>query len=257
MNTYQKWFRSVGFKAFAVLFAVFGSAMAPCHAQEDTLRDFNNTIRFNLSNPLLFSYKFNVIGYERVIKDYQTASINIGRTGLSEFSFFSDTLELDKSSDDKGFNLSLDYRFYLRKENRNRAPRGVYIGPYYSYNYFSRDMVWNLNTSSFTGEVKSGFDVSAHFVGGQLGYQFVFWKRLAVDLVLMGPGWWHFDLKNHFDTDLSSEDEELILEKLNEMLDAKFPGNDILLVGDGLEVKKNSSNDIAGFRYMINIGFRF
>ena len=80
-----------------------------------------------------------------MIKDYQTASINIGRTAFPKFAFLSDTLGLEEFQDDKGFNLSVDYRFYLKKENKNKAPRGAYIGPYYSYNYFSRDLTWDLN----------------------------------------------------------------------------------------------------------------
>jgi hypothetical protein len=73
----------------------------------------------------------------------------------------------------------------------------------------------------------------------------------------MGPGWWHFKMKDHFDSDLTAEDEEMILDKLNEMLDDKFPGNDLLLGGDGFDISKSSTTDVAGFRYMINIGFRF
>jgi hypothetical protein len=243
--------------AILIFFTFLGYAWMPCHGQKDTVRNFKNTIRYNLSNPVLFAYKFNVIGYERVIKDYQTASINIGRTGFPKFAYFSDTLGLEEYQDDKGFNLSLDYRFYLQKENIHKAPRGVYIGPYYSYNYFSREMTWNLNTTSFDGDVKSGFDVNAHFLGFQLGYQFIFWNRLALDMVLMGPGWWHFNMKGHFDSGLTAEEEEMLIDKLNEMLDDKFPGNELLIGGDGFDLSKSSTTDVAGFRYMINLGFRF
>ena len=257
MRRYPGYLRVLRFGIILTLLTFFGSAMVPCHGQKDSVRNFKNTIRYNLSNPLLFSYKFNVFGYERVIKDHQTASINIGRTGFPRFSFLSDTLGLEEFQDDKGFNLALDYRFYLRNENKHKAPRGVYIGPYYSYNYFSREMTWNLNTDSFVGEAKSGFDVNAHFLGFQLGYQFIFWNRLALDLVLMGPGWWHFNFKSHFSSGLTAEEEEMLLDKLNDMLDDKFPGNDLLLGGDGLDISKSSTTDVAGFRYMINIGFRF
>jgi hypothetical protein len=257
MSTYPGYFRLIRSGTLLIFLAFFGSATVPCHGQKDSVKYFKNTIRYNLSNPLLFSEKFLVFGYERVIKDHQTASINIGRAGFSKFAFLSDTLGLEEFQDDKGFNLALDYRFYLRNENKHKAPRGVYIGPYYAYNYFSREMTWNLNTDSFVGEVKSGFDVNAHFLGFQLGYQFIFWNRLALDLVLMGPGWWHFKMKDHFDSDLTAEDEEMILDKLNEMLDDKFPGNDLLLGGDGFDISKSSTTDVAGFRYMINIGFRF
>jgi hypothetical protein len=241
-----------------ILFTVVvaGISALSCHGQDqDSVKNLKNTVRINISNPLLFGYKFNVIGYERVIKDYQTASINIGRAGYPNFTFLSDSLDLKNQQSDAGFNLSLDYRFYLQKENKYRAPRGIYIGPYYSYNSFSRDLTWDLNNGE--EQVGTGFDMRAHFVGVQLGYQFVFWKRLSVDMVLMGPGWWHFNLKSYFDTNLSTGDEQMLIEILNELLQENFPGSDFIIGGDGFDVSKNSSSDVAGFRYMINIGFRF
>lgn len=257
MDSYSKHCRSMLFSSIMIIIVITGSSFLPCHGQEDTVKNFKNTIRMNLSNPLIFAYKFNVFGYERVIKDYQSASINIGRTGFPKFSSSPDSLGLDNNQDDKGFNLSLDYRFYLQKENRHKAPRGIYIGPYYSFNWFSRDLSWDLKTTNYTGKVETGFDVYANFVGVQLGYQFIFWERLAVDMVLMGPGWWHFNVKSNFDTDLTADDEEMLLGQINDMLDEKFPGNEFLIGGNGLDVSKNSSSNVAGFRYMINIGFRF
>jgi hypothetical protein len=91
----------------------------------------------------------------------------------------------------------------------------------------------------------------------QLGYQFVFWDRLTLDLVLMGPGWWHLSMKSEFDTDLSDEDEALVLERLNALLEEKFPGTDFVFTGQGFEAKTNTSTDVMGLRYLINIGFRF
>jgi hypothetical protein len=244
-------------KTLFLLVTIIGLSAKPCHGQEDSVKDFKNTIRFNLTNPMLFSWKFNVIGYERVIKEYQTASINIGRTALGNFLFNSDSLDLLDQQNDKGFNLSVDYRFYLQKENKYRAPRGVYIGPYYAYNHFSRDMVWNVSTDTYDGEVNVGMDMNAHFIGAQLGYQFVFWNRVTLDMVLMGPGLWHFNIKTTFDTDLLPEDETMLLEQLNEMLQERFPGSDLVIKGEGFEAKKNTSTSTMGFRYMVNIGFRF
>ena len=93
--------------------------------QADSVKYFKNTIRFNITNPMLFSWKFNVVGYERVIKDYQTVSVNIGRTALGAFVLSNDSIDLIDQYNDKGFNFSVDYRFYLQKENKYRAPRGA------------------------------------------------------------------------------------------------------------------------------------
>ena len=47
-------------------------------------------------------------------------------------------IQMETEHDDKGINLSVDYRFYLKNENRHGAPRGVYLAPYASYNSFIR-----------------------------------------------------------------------------------------------------------------------
>jgi hypothetical protein len=229
-----------------------------CIGQADTGKMFMNTIRVNVSNPMIFGWKFNVIGYERVIKDYQTASISIGRTSFPKFAEFnSDSLGITGQSNDNGINMSLDYRFYLKNENKHRAPRGIYFGPYYAFNTFSRDITWNLNTETYTGEVKTGIDIAAHLVGAQMGVQFILWKRMTIDMIVMGPGWWYFNLKTKFNTTLTAEDEELLLGKLNEKLQEKFPGSDIMIKGDGFAATRSSWTSTAMLRYMINIGFRF
>lgn len=229
-----------------------------CYGQADTGKMFMNTIRVNVSNPMLFGWKFNVIGYERVIKDYQSASISIGRTAFPRFTGFdNDSIGVTNKFTDNGFNLSLDYRFYLKYENSHRAPRGIYLGPYYAYNTFSRDQTWDLNTSSFTGQVNTDIHLNAHLIGAQLGVQFILWKRLAIDMIMMGPGYWTFGIKTKFDTTLTAEDEELLLEKINEVLREKFPGSDLMVKGDGFDVAKSSWTSTPMLRYMINIGFRF
>jgi hypothetical protein len=244
----QKWL----FPIFLTVFSILS-----VNGQQDTIKKFKNTIRYNITNPVLFDFKFAILGYERVINDHQSFSINIGRTYLPGSSFLSDSLKLEDQFNEKGFNFSLDYRFYLRKENKNNAPRGVYIGPYYAFNSFSRDLTWNLNTDDFTGMVEMGYRINANFLGAQLGYQFIFWNRLTLDMVLMGPGLWNFNFKSHFDTNLSAEDETMLLEELNKMIQDKFPGTDFMIKGTGFESSKTSSTSTVGLRYMINIGFRF
>jgi len=250
------------YKLIFPLIFVAGFACRPCRGQEKdsvkVYKDLKNSVRINLTNPMIFGNKFNVIGYERVIKDYQTFSVGIGRFSFPEFSIIDrDSLRLDRDVSDKGFNISLDYRFYLQKENRHKAPRGVYIGPFYSYNYFSRENHWELNTTSFTGDLDTRMIMNMHSIGFQLGYQFIFWNRVTLDLILVGPAVWFFSLKTDVSTSLSPDDESLLFEKLNDALHEKFPNSTMVI--DGGSFKKNGSTTTKsfGYRYMFNIGFRF
>ncbi len=151
----------------------------------------------------------------------------------------------------------MDYRFYLGSVNRYNGPRGVYIGPYYSYNSFSRENTWTLNTDSFQGSVLTDLSFNINTVGIQLGYQFIFWDRMALDLILIGPGVGFYGAKVKLDTDLSAEDEALFFDKLNEYLADKIPGYD-KVISEG-ELSKNGSFDVTslGFRYMIHLGYKF
>jgi len=94
-------------------------------------------------------------------------------------------------------------------------------------------------------------------VGIQLGYQFIFWDRMALDLILIGPGVGFYGAKVKLDTDLSAEDEALFFDKLNEYLADKIPGYD-KVISEG-ELSKNGSFDVTslGFRYMIHLGYKF
>jgi hypothetical protein len=218
-----------------------------------------NTIRLNVTNPLIFGIKAYVVGYERVVSPTQSFAVNIGRMNLPAFGTgaLSDSLNLQKNSGDKGFNISGEYRFYLKSENKFDTPHGIYIGPYYSYNSFSRSNTWQLNSTAYTGQVDTKLDLSIHTVGVQLGYQFVFWKRVAVDLVLMGPGVGVYNVKATLATSLNPDEKALFFQQLNEYIGAKIPGYKLVI--DEGEFRRNGSisTTAIGFRYMVNVGYRF
>lgn len=218
-----------------------------------------NTIRYNITNPLLFGNKAYVIGYERTVGKHQSVGINIGRMSLPGFGKGggSDSVSLQNNTNEKGFHISAEYRFYLAKENKHEAPRGVYIGPYYSYNHFSRANEWLLNTSSFQGKVTTNLALNINTVGAQLGYQFILWKRVSLDLVLLGPGIGFYQVKAGINTSLNAKQKELFYERLNDLLADKIPGYNLVI--DEGEFKRNGSVETTtfGFRYMVNVGFRF
>jgi hypothetical protein len=232
----------------------------PCkaQAQDSTRKIFKNTVHVNISNPMLFGDKYIVVGYERVIKNYQTLSINLGQFSLPKFGSTTDaSIQLQKDYHDKGYHVSAEYRIYLKKENKYTAPRGIYIGPYYAYNYFERENQWHLNTADYTGDLTTNLSLSMNFIGAQLGYQFVFWKRISLDMIFMGPGIWFYNFKTKLNTTLSPEDEALLFQKLNDILNDKFPGYSFAINSSNFQKTGSVNTSSVGMRILINLGFRF
>jgi hypothetical protein len=223
-------------------------------------KEFKNTFRFNLTNPIIFGNKSIIFGYERVLNNNQSFSINIGQTGFPKLGIVSsEDLKVESILKESGFHISGDYRFYLSKENKYHAPRGVYIGPYYGYNYFDKKHSWKLNstTSGFDGNVNSDLSLRIQTFGVEMGYQFIFWKRIALDFILIGPGVGIYSLQAKLDTDLSQEDATLFFEKLNDALADKFPGYNATIGEDEFKKKGTKNTTTLGYRYVIQLGYRF
>lgn len=222
------------------------------------VRQRKNTLRFNVTNPFIFGDKALIFGYERTIGNHQSISVNFGRAYYPQItSGPSDSIQLGRETKDNGINISFDYRFYLHKENKYPAPRGVYIGPYYSYNHFTRTNDWILNTADFKGDVKSNFAFDIHTVGFELGYQFVFWDRVSLDMILFGPGIASYKITTRFDTTLSSEDLDLLYSKVENYLETRFPGYEFIRPPGEQTYQGTMKTTGAGFRYMVMVGFRF
>lgn len=242
----------------ACLFTVFHS---PLLAQDTTKteKEFKNTIHFNLSNQFIFGSRSIVFGYERILTKYRSFSINIGQANFPTLSIIADdSVKANRLRAQGGFHVSGDYRFYLAKDNKYTAPRGVYIGPYYSYNYFKHEHIWDLkSTGGSSAAVESKTSMKVSTIGFELGYQFVFWNRLSVDMVLVGPGLASYNLKADLGTNLSETDKERFFEKLNEALADRFPGYGLVI--DEGEFRSNGSANTTdfGYRYMIQVGYRF
>lgn len=215
-----------------------------------------NTILINLSNPMLISNQFQIIGYERVLPNNQSFTVNIGRFSIPKFTGdLADTLGLNTDFKDRGFHFSTDYRFYLKKENRHAAPRGVYLAPYYTYNHLNRENSWNVD--GFVDEVYTNINLNIHTIGGQLGYQFIFWDRVALDLILMGPGFGFYNVKAEIGTNLDPEKEQQLFQKLNEILADKIPGYDKVIEPGEFGIKGTYNTQTVGFRYIVRLGYRF
>jgi hypothetical protein len=219
-----------------------------------------NIIRYNLSGSLLFGFdKYIVLGYERVVNPHQSFSINIGTVGLPKFvSINTDSFHLEKDLENSGFNASADYRFYLAKENKYLAPRGIYIGPFISYNKFKRENKWTFQESGSEQKlVTTNVNLNIFTVGAEMGYQFILWKRLAIDMILMGPGIANYNLKATYAGDLTDEQRTNLREAVMQLITQKFPGMNFVLADKELDANGRLGTWSLGFRYMINIGFNF
>jgi len=226
--------------------------------QEDTIvpKIKKNTIRINITNPAIFGNSY-ILGYERVVGNNQTFSINAGTFSVPKLKNidFGSEYQIDKTNNSAGFNISGDYRFYQSKVNRYDAPRGVYIGPYASYNQTQRTIT--MTSTDVDGQFDAGYKFSVATVGVQLGYQFVFWNRLSLDMILMGPGISGYSLKTELSTTLDPEKEAELFQKINDAIAAKIPGWDKVIQPGEMHKSDTFKTTSAGFRYMVMLGFRF
>jgi hypothetical protein len=222
----------------------------------------DNIVRMNITNPVIFGGRSFIVGYERVLGDHQSISVNIGRTSLPKisvpgFNALGSAIQMTKEHEDKGINVSADYRFYLKSENRHKAPRGVYLAPYISYNSFIRYNKYTLNTTDFYGDVFTKFELYTASVGGELGYQFLFWNRLALDFILIGPGLTNYKIDTSLSTDLSPDDESALFQRIDEILADKVPGFNFIFGNHSFEKSGKVNTTTLGFRYMVHVGFCF
>jgi len=237
-------------------------AVSICHGQTDSLkqmRQYKNVVRYNLSGALVFGLdRYVVFGYERVIKPNQSISVNFGGVSLPKLlSVNTDSFSLTKDNKSNGFNVSVDYRFYLGKENKYMAPRGAYIGPYYSFNSFTRDNQWQHTNGTGSSYVNSHTTLNINTVGFQFGYQLILWKRMALDFALVGPGFGFYRYKASFDSNVTPENKEELLDGLKQLLTQKFPGMNYVFADKEFDANGVMRTNTLGYRYIIHVGYLF
>jgi hypothetical protein len=226
---------------------------------EKKMRDLHNSLKMNITNPMIFGDQCYWFGYERTIGDHQSFEINIGRFSFPKIlDINTDSLqEIGNETSSRGFHISGEYRFYLSKENRYKSPHGVYIGPYASYNTYSRYFKLTTTNQSDPSEIngKLGFDITT--VGFQLGYQFIFWNRVSLDMVLFGPGRAVYKVTRELNTNLDPETEAELFQKINDALSEKIPGYDYVIQPGSHEKTGSFKTTSVGFRYVVMLGIRF
>lgn len=223
--------------------------------KSDSIAYFNN-IKYNFTAPMLWGTKNFIFEYERLLSSNRSISIGLGYRSFPKLVGIgkSDSALIVRSHENKGgITASIDYRFYLKKENKYGAPHGIYLSPY--INYFNNKFENTLST--FYNDListKITTKIDAFNVGGQLGYQFVFFDRLSLDLSLIGPSisWYKINMK--IDGSLGIDD---IDEDMAKIIIENYPILKIFFEEYEFNQKGRFSKFGYGFRYYFTVGFLF
>jgi hypothetical protein len=248
---------------YIIALSIFAMTASLVNAQttdssHNTGKDYKNTIKLNLSNRLIYDNALQ-LGYERVINKHQSFNI-FG--GYNEFPVDLN-LQMDNTSfgDTKkktGYVFGAEYRFYLAGENKHNAPHGIYLAPFISLYHFKSDRTLN-HTDTVGTQSSSNLNTKVDFinVGGELGYQFVLGKRWVIDAVMFGPAFTHYNFKAKLDNPLPGLDDNEVAQKVIDALKEKLPLLSDITSDKGATKSGTEAFWSLGFRYCINIGFRF
>ncbi len=155
----------------------------------------------------------------------------------------------------RGFKFAAEYRYYLQKDNKFKAPRGVYLGPYLSVLNFKniREIEVTMDGNVESAVVNSRIDIIN--IGVQFGYQFLIKNRWTIDLVFIGPSVSNYRAKFELDGDFTGDPEDVTSDIIEALIE-RFPGFDDLIT----DREFTDSGKIAwayGYRYQFQVGYHF
>jgi hypothetical protein len=218
-----------------------------------------NVIKFNPTPMLIWANLRNItLSYERLVTKDMSVSIQAGYFLFP--TLFNDTIGNIVSITGRskyGVNLAFDYRYYPFSRNRRPAPDGLYIGTYLSYYgfRFSNNIDILHATADQNGALKGKINIVN--LGLTLGYQFIFWKRFSLDLLLFGPSlsWYSGNLEITGDLDpdqIKNLDKDMV-----DKLIARFPFLGTIFSNESLTFTGSRATLLVGFRYSIQLGVHF
>lgn len=256
ISAYLKKFQITSGGLVIVLFALYTSAVAQPKVPIDSMKMkvYKNTVKLNLTSWIFYENGFQ-LNYERLLSKKRSFTIY---GGYIEFPMppviDNSSLRFPENRQSSGFAIGADYRFYLAKENKYDAPRGVYLAPFVSYYHFSNQRAGRDTVNQSKVTLSTAMDFLN--IGGELGYQFIIKRRFVIDCVLLGPAVssYYFSVKLNGNTSGGyDEDVQAIIDALKN----KYPLFNDLSSGAKVSTNGVSSFWSFGFRYAIHIGYRF
>lgn len=218
-----------------------------------------NVIKLNPTPMLLWSNVANLtLSYERLFRKNMSLGVQAGYLVFP--SIVSDTvagLITFTGGKKYGVNLAADYRYYPLARNRRPAPDGLYLGGYISYYGFNFSNKIDVLGSDLDQNGMINGRLNVVNLGASLGYQFIFWKRFSVDLLMFGPALSYYSGTLGIDGDLDPGEINEIDEELVNALLEQFPWLGVLFSPQKLEFSGSRTKISVGFRYSIQLGFHF
>lgn len=247
-------------KAYISLPVIIGLFLITCSvfAQRPDSVERKNVIKYNLSAPALYNSAF-LFQYERVINPHRSISVQLGHITLPELLKNFENVQKISNAEQYGYNVTVDYRFYLAKENKYNAPHGVYIAPYASLHHFKnvKDFEIQSNETDEYGIVTLNSKLNILSAGVAMGYQFVVWDRMTLDFLVIGPSFSNYNVQLTLDGDLTQVELDEKLQLIIDHIADQVPFIDDLLEDKVANFSGNTNFSTMGFRYSVGIGFRF
>jgi hypothetical protein len=256
----------------SIIFVIFSSLALQAQEKNDTIAKGNkkekqvpltpyhrNVIKFNPTPMILWGDRRNItFTYERLIKKDMSVSLQAGF--LLFPNLLDDTIRnliAITGKTRKGINLALDYRYYPFSRNRRPAPDGMYIGGYLSYYGFLYKTKFDVLHTTVDQQGELDGKVSLVNLGLSVGYQFIFWKRFTLDLLMFGPSFSMLSGSIKISGQLDSEEIQNIDQELVDKLLNRFPYLESIFSSDGLQYTGRKTQYTPFLRYSIQFGFHF
>ena len=243
-------------KNFICLLGLLITTVLSAHAQQssDTVIR-KNTIKLDLTSYWLYRNALNFT-YERITKLNQSFSVTAGYQQFPHSSSLGSGIAVTEDNKKSGFKFGGEYRFYLAKENKFKAPHGVYIGPYLAYHQFNNERTIEVDNNGTFEEAILNTKINILNVGFQLGYQFLINNRWVIDLTFVGPAISNYRFKATLDGNYTFSTEDIQNEIILDLID-RFP-----LLEDVINEREAISGgkfDVwgYGYRYQLQVGYHF
>lgn len=246
------------FKLVCILIVILSSHKANAQENDDGLSR-RNTIKYHFISTALYEDESFVLSYERITKPNQSFAIMAGVVQFPLSVNLGSIVNVTSDGAKNGFMFGGEYRFFLKKENKYPAPRGVFIGPYANTYRFGNDRTFTITPQdgSPPKEAILTSNISVINIGFQMGYQFVLNNRWTIDMVFIGPSISRYHLKARLDGDFDIDEEDLIGHELLLGLLDRFPLLKELLEDEEIDLQGSNNKWAPGFRYQLNLGYRF
>jgi hypothetical protein len=228
---------------------------AACAQQTENLLQRKNIVKLEVTSNMIYRNAI-ILAYERVTKPNQSFSVTAGYQEFPKITSLGSNIKALSNVSKSGLKLGGEYRFYLAKENKYKAPRGVYIGPYVTYHDFNNERTIEVDNDGVPEQVKLKTSFNILNVGAQLGYQFVLGNRWTIDLIFIGPSLSNYKAKLNLDGTYDFDAEDIKNEIILALID-KFP-----LLEEVVDEKEASTSGRLdswsfGYRYQFLLGYHF